>query len=48
MSIRIVSSSGLFKCRKKSSSYTKGGEFLGYKNYCWLLRDICPAGGLVT
>jgi hypothetical protein len=47
MLIRTVSSNGLFKYRKKSSSYTKGCEFLGYTNYCWLLRDNCPSSGLV-
>jgi hypothetical protein len=49
MSIRIVSSNGLFKYRKKYSSYTKGSEFLGHMNCCGLLRDNFRTGGcLVT
>jgi hypothetical protein len=49
MPIRIVSSNGLFKYRKKSLSYTKGSEFLRHMSYCGLLGDISPTGGcLVT
>jgi len=48
MSVRIVSRNCLFKYRKKSSSYTNVGEFLGYMHCCWLLIDDCPTGGLVT